>query len=77
MEYDVDDKFEFEEDEFGFPLLPDGVHWEGNLCILPNGKYLPCGAYILSDGGTLLYEPHELSSFGKRMREWKRAKAAS
>ena len=36
---------------------------DGNLYVLPNGKYLPSGAYWRVDGSALIYEPHELSPF--------------
>ena len=67
MEYDIDYDFEFEEDEWGTPRLPQGVSWRGNLCVLPNGKYLPVGNYVMEDGSTLIYEPSELSFFGKML----------
>ena len=67
MEYDIDYDFEFEEDEWGTPRLPQGVSWHDNLCVLPNGKYLPVGNYVMEDGSTLIYEPSELSFFGKML----------
>lgn len=67
MEYDVDYDFEYVKDEWGTPYLPQGVVWRDNLCILPNGKYLPAGNYITADGGSLIYEPKELSFFGKML----------
>mgnify|MGYP000789066887 CR=1 FL=1 len=45
MAYDVDYDFEFDEDEFGTAMMPNGVKWRGNLCLLPNGRYLPPGNY--------------------------------
>ena len=51
MAYDVDYDFEFDEDEFGTAMMPKGVKWRGNLCLLPNGKYLPPGNYRTEDGG--------------------------
>ena len=63
MKYDVDFDFKFEEDEFGTPLMPKGVKWHGNLCVLPNGRYLPPGNYRTEDGGYIIYEPNELSPF--------------
>ena len=38
MAYDVDYDFEFDEDEFGTAMMPNGVKWRGNLCLLPNGR---------------------------------------
>ena len=63
MAYDIDYDFEFEEDEFGDPMMPKGVKRDGNLCVLPNGRYLAPGSYITEDGGFLIYEPRELSPF--------------
>ena len=54
MAYDVDYDFEFDEDEFGTAMMPKGVKWRGNLCLLPNGKYLPPGNYRTEDGGDIL-----------------------
>lgn len=61
VRYDVDEGYEFEEDENGDPVLPKGVKWEGNLCVLPNGRYPPPGFYATADGCGLIYEPKELS----------------
>ena len=69
MKYDIDYDFEFEEDEWGVPYLPNGVVWRGNLCVLPNGKYLPAGNYVMEDGSALIYEPSELSFFGKMLAQ--------
>ena len=63
MAYEVDDEYRFELDEFGTPKLPDGLTSEGNLYILPNGKYLPRGVYRTGDGGHLIYEPAQLSPY--------------
>lgn len=67
MKYDVDYDYGFEEDESGIPLLPKDVKWDDNLCILPNGKYLPSGCYLMDDGSSLIYEPKELSLFATMM----------
>lgn len=61
MRFDIDDDYEFEENEYGDLILPDGVKWDGSLCILPNGRYLPRGHYIMRDGSDLIYEPNELN----------------
>lgn len=71
MRYDIDYDFEFEEDESGALRLPDGVSWRGNLCILPNGRYLPPGSYRTPDGGDLIYEPGELSPFADMLAQFK------
>ena len=69
MEYEVDENYSFKTDENGFPYLPEGLKKDGRLYVLPNGKYLPCGCYKLEDGSSLIYEPSELSFFGKFLRE--------
>ena len=61
MAYNIDYDYDFRIDETGLPYLPDGMTMDGNLYVLPNGKYLPNGCYRLSDGGHLIYEPKELS----------------
>lgn len=63
MAYDVDYDYDFQEDESGFRVLPEGTKTRGGLYVLPNGRYLPPGAYGMPDGSTLIYEPHELSPF--------------
>ena len=60
MSYDIDYDYEFTEDEQGMRCLPDGLIEDGELYVLPNGKYLPCGCYKLKDGSTLIYEPFKL-----------------
>ncbi len=72
MKYEVDDDYEFDTDEYGDPLLPKGVKWNGNLCILPNGKYLPRGLYVMDDGSSLIYEPKELSPFADMLAQFQR-----
>lgn len=67
MKYDVDYEYEFDVDEYGDPILPDDVKWDGNLCILANGKYLPRGCYAMEDGSSLIYEPKELSPFAEML----------
>lgn len=74
MKYDVDTEFEFEKDENGDPLLPKDVEWDGNLYVLPNGKYLPAGCYMTEDGGAIIYEPRELSPFADMLAQFKRAR---
>lgn len=67
MGYDVDNDYDFKLDEYGFPYLPEGMVMQGNLYVLPNGKYLPSGSYRTSDGGHLIYEPPELSPFAEML----------
>lgn len=71
MKYDIDNDFKFEVDENGDCLFPKGVVWEGNLCVLPNGKYLPRGCYVMDDGSSLIYEPKELSPFADMLAQFK------
>lgn len=69
MEYEVDDNYPFKKDDWGLPYLPKGLKKVNGLFILPNGKYLPCGAYLLEDDTTLIYEPRELSFFGRMLKK--------
>lgn len=64
MKYDVDDDYRFETTDDGLPILPRGMKLDGNLMVLPNGKYLPRGVYHDDiGGGDLIYEPPQLSPF--------------
>ena len=60
MKREIDYDYPFEVDG-GFEPLPKGMTLEGDLYVLPNGKYLPPGGYMCDDGSTLIYEPRELS----------------
>lgn len=71
MAYDVDYDFEFDEDEFGTAMMPKDVKWRGNLCLLPNGRYLPPGNYRTEDGGNIIYEPSELSPFADMLSQFR------
>lgn len=59
----VDENYPFKRDEYGMPYLPDDLKMDGDLYVLPNGKLLPRGCYVTSDGGSIIYEPDELSPF--------------
>lgn len=63
MTYDVDYDYEFEypDGQGGLPLLPDGLTMDGNLYVLPNGRYLPSGACKTRGGSDLIYEPNQLT----------------
>lgn len=74
MEYDVDNDYSFKKDVWGLPYLPEGLKRVNGLYVLPNGKYLPCGAYLLQDGTTLIYEPRELSFFGRMLKRVRKEK---
>lgn len=63
MGYDIDDDYPFETTESGWSVFPEGMTKDGNLYVLPNGRYLPQGAYMMKDGSTIIYEPRELSPF--------------
>lgn len=52
MERKVANIDEFQVDENGIPLFPAGLKEEANLYVLPDGRYLPCGAYRTEDGGS-------------------------
>lgn len=71
MAYDVDYDFEFDEDEFGTAMMPNGVKWRGNLCLLPSGRYLPPGNYRTEDGGDIIYEPPELSPYAEMLSQFR------
>ena len=62
---------EFQVDENEVPMLPAGLREEGNLYVLPDGRYLPCGVYRTEDGGSLIYEPSGLSLFGQMLAQFK------
>lgn len=70
MKYDVDENYEFEVDEYDVPLLPKDLKMDGNLYVLPNGKYLPTGCYVMDDGSSLIYEPRELSPFADMLAQF-------
>lgn len=63
MSYEVDNEYPFICDECDVPLLPANMTMDGDLYVLPNGKYLPRGLYRTDDGGHLIYEPPQLSPF--------------
>lgn len=71
MRYDVDNNYHFQLDKYGAPYLPSGMRMDGNLYVLPNGKYLPSGHYRTEDGGSLIYEPAELSPFADMLSEFR------
>lgn len=58
-------------DENETPILPTGLREEENLCVLTDGRYLPCELYRTADGGSLIYEPFELSTFGQMLAQFK------
>lgn len=72
MSYDVDNEYEFKLDETGLPVLPDGLTMEGNLYVLPSGKFLPRGTYRTNDGGHLIYEPPQLSPFADMIADFRK-----
>lgn len=71
MERKIANIDEFEMDENEVPMLPAGLREEGNLYVLPDGRYLPCGLYRTADGDSLIYEPFELSTFGQMLAQFK------
>lgn len=71
MEREVANIDEFQVDENGIPLFPAELKEEANLYVLPNERYLPCGVYRTADGGSLIYEPSELSFFGQMLAQFK------
>lgn len=75
MERKIANIDEYQMDECEIPLLPAGLKEEGNLYVLPDGRYLPCGVYRTEDGGSLIYEPSELSTFGRMLAQLKANKS--
>ncbi len=71
MERKIANIDEFRMDENEIPMLPAGLREEGNLYVLPDGRYLPCRLYRTADGGSLIYEPSELSFFGQMLAQFK------
>ena len=71
MERKVANIDEFQMDENETPILPTELMEEENLCVLPDGRHLPCGLYRTADGGSLIYEPSELSFFGQMLAQFK------
>ena len=45
-------------DAYGMPFFPNDMTRDGNL-------------YVLPDGGSLIYEPSELSFFGQMLKQFK------
>lgn len=72
MSYDVDYDYDFKVDEYDCPFLPDGMRKDGNLYVLPNGKYLPPGCYVLEDGGCLIYEPKKLGPCADMLAQFRK-----
>lgn len=71
MEREIANIDEFQMDEYEILLLPAGLKEEGNLYVLPDGRYLPCGVYRTADGGSFIYEPSELSFFEQMLAQFK------
>lgn len=71
MERKITNIDEFQMDENEIPILPTGLREEDDLYVLPDGCYLPCGVYRTEDGGSLIYEPSELSFFGQMLAQFK------
>ena len=71
MEREIANIDEFKMDENETPILPMGLREEENLYVLPDGRHLPCGVYRTEDGGSLIYEPSELSFFEQMLAQFK------
>lgn len=74
MERKIANIDEFQVDENEVPMLPAGLREEGNLYVLPDGRYLPCGLYRTADGDSFIYEPFELSTFDRCLLNSKSAR---
>lgn len=70
MERKIANNDEFQVDENEVPMLPAGLREEGNLYVLPDGRYPPCGLYRTADGDSLIYEPSGLSFFGQMLAQF-------
>ena len=70
MEREIANIDEFQVDENEVPMLPAALREEGNLYVLPDGRYLPCGLYRTADDDSLIYEPFELSTFGQMLAQF-------
>lgn len=71
MEREVANIDELQVDENGIPLFPAGLKEEASLYVLPDARYLPCGLYRTADGGSRIYEPFELGTFGQMLAPFK------
>lgn len=71
MERKIANIDELQMDENETPILPAGLREEEHLYVLPDGRYLRCGDYRTADGGSLIYEPFELSTFGQMLAQFK------
>ncbi len=71
MERTIANIDEFQMDENEVPMLPAGLKEEANLYVLPDERDLPSGVYRTEDGGSLIYEPSELSFFGQMLAQFK------
>lgn len=71
MEREVANIDELQMDEHELPLLPAELKEEASLYVLPDGRYLPCGLYRTADGGSRIYEPFELGTFGQMLAQFK------
>ena len=64
MAYDVDYDYEYEVNEAGLSIIPEGTTHDGELYVLPNGRYMPSGVYFDPKSGLdVIYEPLELKPF--------------
>lgn len=70
MERKIANNDEFQVDENEVPMLPAGLREEGNLYVLPDGRYPPYGLYRTADGDSLIYEPSGLSFFGQMLAQF-------
>lgn len=71
MERKIANIDEFQMDENEVPMLSAELREEGNLYVLPDGRYLPCGVYRTAEGGSFIYEPSGLSFFGQLLAQFK------
>lgn len=69
MGYDIDYEYEFDLDNDGLKIIPEGTKMTGDLYVLPNGKYMPPGVYSDGNGMNIIYEPRMLSPWADAIAE--------
>ncbi len=60
MDREVDYSVLNRTNEDGVVIFPDDVLDVDGKFILPNGKFLPEGVYLLDDDSLIIYEPYSL-----------------
>lgn len=74
MERKIANIDEFQVDENEVPMLPAGLREEGNLYVLPDGRYLPYGLYRTADGDSLFMSRSSSAPSGRCLLNSKSAR---